>query len=241
MAQVGWTTSFHRLHTGDVEATQWEELATILGYVALSSVADRWRWTKLGSGDFTVSSARSIIDEYLLPRSNTPTRWSSLAPIKVNVLACRLAINKLATSVNLCNMGIDVPSILCGECNHGIESIDHLFFGFSLAIDLMVEVGRWWSLDIPTIGSFLSWQLWFESLNMSKAKKECLEVVFLTLWWHVWNFRNARLFAKKKPNRSLCMDSIVTYAFLWISDRCKKMNLNWVAWLQDPCLAISSM
>ncbi|GKE30281.1 hypothetical protein Tco_1445665 [Tanacetum coccineum] len=82
MAQVGWTTSFCRLPTGSVELAQWEELTAILGYVVLSSAADRWRWTKLGSGDFTVSSARSIIDEYLLPRSNTPTRWSSLAPIK---------------------------------------------------------------------------------------------------------------------------------------------------------------
>ncbi|GKD76258.1 RNA-directed DNA polymerase, eukaryota, reverse transcriptase zinc-binding domain protein [Tanacetum coccineum] len=188
MAQDGWNTSFRRVHTGDVEATQWEELATILGYVVLSSVADRWRWTKLGSGNFTVSSERSIIDEYLLPSANTSTRWSSLAPIKVNVLAWRLAINKIVTRVNLYNRGIEVSSILCGVCDHGIESNDHLFFGCSLAMDLMVEVGRWWSLNIPTIGSFLSWHLWFESLTVSKVKKECLDVVFLALWWHVWNF-----------------------------------------------------
>ncbi|PWA70767.1 RNA-directed DNA polymerase, eukaryota, Reverse transcriptase zinc-binding domain protein [Artemisia annua] len=240
MAQLGWTTSFRRLPRGGVEASQWEELAAILGSVVLSSAVDKWRWTKLGSGDFTVSSARSIIDEHILPSSNMQTRWSSLAPIKVNVLAWRLAINKLATKVNLYNRGLDVPSILCGVCDYGIESTDHLFFGCSLAVDLMVEVGRWWSLDIPTIGSFLGWHIWFESLSMPKAKKDCLEVVFFALWWHVWNFRNARLFAKKKPRKSLCMDNIVTYAFLWISGRCKKMNLNWVAWLQDLSLAISS-
>ncbi|GJS63194.1 RNA-directed DNA polymerase, eukaryota, reverse transcriptase zinc-binding domain protein [Tanacetum coccineum] len=153
MAQVGWTTSFLRLPKGGVEAAQWEELAAILGYVVMLSAADRWRWTKLGSGEFTVSSTRSIINKYLLPRSNTSTRWSLLAPIKLNILAWRLAINKLVTSVNLYNRGIDVPSILCGVCHHGIGSTYHIFFGCSLAMDLMVEVSPWWSLDIPTIGA----------------------------------------------------------------------------------------
>ncbi|PWA54584.1 Endonuclease/exonuclease/phosphatase [Artemisia annua] len=147
---------------------KWEEFAAILGYAVLSSVIDRWRWTKLGLGDFVVSSARSIIDEYILPSSNMQTRWSSLAPIKVNVLAWRLAINKLATKVHLYNRGRVVPSILCGVCDYGIESTDHLFFGCSLAVDLMLEVGRWWRLDIPTIGSFLSWHMLFESLRRKK-------------------------------------------------------------------------
>ncbi|PWA90636.1 RNA-directed DNA polymerase, eukaryota, Reverse transcriptase zinc-binding domain protein [Artemisia annua] len=51
MAQLGWTTSFRRLPRGGVEASQWEELAAILGSVVLSSAVDKWRWTKLGSVD----------------------------------------------------------------------------------------------------------------------------------------------------------------------------------------------
>ncbi|GKD43326.1 RNA-directed DNA polymerase, eukaryota, reverse transcriptase zinc-binding domain protein [Tanacetum coccineum] len=191
MSQAGWNSSFRRIHRGSIELSQWEELCGILGSVILSSAEDRWRWTKLGSSEFTVASARSFIDDYILPNTNTPTRWSPLVPIKVNVLAWRLASNKLAARVNLYNSGIEVNSILCGVCDKCMESTDHLFFGCELAKELMVEVGRW----------------------------DCLEVVFLTLWWHVWNFRNARLFAKKKPTRSLCMDSIVTYALLWINDR----------------------
>nr|GEW64905.1 RNA-directed DNA polymerase, eukaryota, reverse transcriptase zinc-binding domain protein [Tanacetum cinerariifolium] len=112
--------------------------------------------------------------------------------------------------------------MLCRVCDKGIESTDHLFCGCELAKELMVEVGSWWSLDIPSIDSFLNWQVWFESLNMSKVKKDCLEVVFLTLWWRVWNFRNASLFVKKNPKRSLCMDNIATYALLWINGKCKK-------------------
>nr|GEU89189.1 RNA-directed DNA polymerase, eukaryota [Tanacetum cinerariifolium] len=77
---------------------------------------------KTGLGNFTVSSARSIIDEYLLPSANTSTRWSSFAPIAVNILAWHLAINKIATRVNLYNKGIEVSSILCGVCGHASES-----------------------------------------------------------------------------------------------------------------------
>nr|GEX48624.1 RNA-directed DNA polymerase, eukaryota, reverse transcriptase zinc-binding domain protein [Tanacetum cinerariifolium] len=180
-----------------------------------------------------------ILGSAILSSAEDRWRWSPLVPIKVNILAWRLAINKLATRVNLYNRWIKVNSMLCEVCDTGIESTYHLFFGYELAKELMVEVGNWWSLDIPSIDSFLNLQVWFQSLNMSKVKRDRLEVVFLTLWWHVWNFRNASLFAKKKPKRSLRMDNIVDYALLWINGRCKKMNLNWISWLQNLSLAIS--
>nr|GEW79334.1 putative reverse transcriptase domain-containing protein [Tanacetum cinerariifolium] len=155
MSQAGWNSSFHRMHKGGFESSQWEELVGNLGSVVLSSAEDRWRWTKLVAGEFTVASARS-----------------PLVLIKVNVLAWRLAINKLATRVNLYNRGIVVKSMLCGVCDKGTESTDHLFFDCELANELMIEVGSLWSLDIPSTYSFLSWQLWFESLNMSKVQKD---------------------------------------------------------------------
>nr|GEW41770.1 RNA-directed DNA polymerase, eukaryota [Tanacetum cinerariifolium] len=165
-----------------------------------------------------------ILGSAILSSAEDRWRWSPLVPIKVNVLAWRLAINKLATRVNMYNRWIKVNSMLCEVCDTGIESTYHLFFGYELAKDLMVEVGNWWSLDIPSIDYFLNLQVWFQSLNMSKVKRDRLEVVFLTLWWHVWNFRNASLFAKKKPKRSLCMDNIVNYALLWINGRSRNQK-----------------
>ncbi|GJV48312.1 hypothetical protein Tco_1438524 [Tanacetum coccineum] len=114
MSQVGWNSSFRRIHRGGIESSQSEELVGILGSIILSSAKDRWRRTKLGSGEFTVALARSFIDDYTLPNTNIPTRWSPLVPIKANVLAWRLAINKLATRVNLYNRGIEVNLVLCG-------------------------------------------------------------------------------------------------------------------------------
>nr|GFC25290.1 RNA-directed DNA polymerase, eukaryota [Tanacetum cinerariifolium] len=100
---------------GGIELSHLEELVGILGSVILSSAKDRWRWTKLGSGEFTVALARSFRDDYTLPNTNISTRWSPLVPIKVNFLAWRLAINKLAMRVNLYNRGIEVNSVLCGD------------------------------------------------------------------------------------------------------------------------------
>ncbi|GJY85007.1 RNA-directed DNA polymerase, eukaryota, reverse transcriptase zinc-binding domain protein [Tanacetum coccineum] len=168
MSQPGWNSSFRRMHRGGIESSQWEDLVGILGSATLSSAEDMWRRTKLGSSESTVVSARSFIDDYILPNTNIPTRWSHMVPIKVNVLAWRLAINKIATRVNLYNRGIEVNSMLCGVCDKGIESTDHFFFCCELARELMIEVGNWWSLDIPSIDSFLNWQVWFDSLNMSK-------------------------------------------------------------------------
>nr|GEU54925.1 RNA-directed DNA polymerase, eukaryota [Tanacetum cinerariifolium] len=50
-----------------------------------------------GEGVFLVSSARRFIDEGLCVMDGSPSRWLKLIPIKVNILAWRLASNKLPT------------------------------------------------------------------------------------------------------------------------------------------------
>lgn len=110
--------SFRRHPRGGVESTQWEEMLELLDSVQLTSMVDRWAWTLHGTGSFTVSSARVFIDNKVLITDGEPTRWCKLIPIKVNIMAWRLSLNKLPTRMNLDARGIDVPSVLrliCGE------------------------------------------------------------------------------------------------------------------------------
>ncbi|GJT30911.1 gypsy type transposase [Tanacetum coccineum] len=131
-----FAVSFRRRPRGGIEESQFQELSSLLYSVALSSSSDRWSWTLNGHGDFSVKSAREEIDKHLLITSSSSTRWSKLLPIKLNVFAWRMLLDKLPTRINLSNRGLDVPCVLCPNCGNAVESRNHLFFGYLMALDL---------------------------------------------------------------------------------------------------------
>ncbi|GKA91149.1 hypothetical protein Tco_0813019 [Tanacetum coccineum] len=98
-----------RLHPrGGVESTQWEEMLELLNMINLSSMADRWACTLQGG---------------------EPIRWCNLIPIKINVMAWGLSLDKLPTRMNL-------------------DARD---------IDVYVLIARWWDLDVPRLNLYIQW------------------------------------------------------------------------------------
>nr|GEX16148.1 RNA-directed DNA polymerase, eukaryota, reverse transcriptase zinc-binding domain protein [Tanacetum cinerariifolium] len=55
--------------------------------VTLNNSNDKWSWSLVGSGDFSVSSVRKLIDNAILPKGISKTRWIKEVPIKINVHA----------------------------------------------------------------------------------------------------------------------------------------------------------
>nr|GEW59018.1 cysteine-rich receptor-like protein kinase [Tanacetum cinerariifolium] len=84
------THSFRRDPRGGVEQSQVEELAAMLHSVILNHSQDRWTRSLNKSGEYTVASARSLIDLRLLPKGDLKTRWIRYVPIKVNTLAWKV-------------------------------------------------------------------------------------------------------------------------------------------------------
>ncbi|GJX66847.1 hypothetical protein Tco_0302574 [Tanacetum coccineum] len=64
------------------------------GDVALKNQYPRLYALDLCSGEFSVKSVRNLIDDTLLPKSDVPTRWVKLIPIKVNILAWRIRLDR---------------------------------------------------------------------------------------------------------------------------------------------------
>ncbi|GKD40772.1 hypothetical protein Tco_1260979, partial [Tanacetum coccineum] len=50
--------------------------------ISLSPSNDRWAWLLGSSGEFSVHSARTFIDDILLPFVGDVTRWVKVVPIK---------------------------------------------------------------------------------------------------------------------------------------------------------------
>nr|GEX91450.1 RNA-directed DNA polymerase, eukaryota, reverse transcriptase zinc-binding domain protein [Tanacetum cinerariifolium] len=106
-------SSFRRPPRSGIKNSQFIELEQILLSISLSSVSDRWSWTLHGHGDFSVKSAREVIDKHVLVVSPSQNRWPNVLPIRLNVFSWRMMLDRLPTMSNLHNKGINITRILC--------------------------------------------------------------------------------------------------------------------------------
>nr|GEU55068.1 RNA-directed DNA polymerase, eukaryota [Tanacetum cinerariifolium] len=86
---------------GGIEEQQLKHLVALLDSVILCNSNDRWVNDLNGDGVFRVKDLRNLLDEFFLPMADVPTRWVKNIPIKVNIFAWRLALDRLPTRANL--------------------------------------------------------------------------------------------------------------------------------------------
>ncbi|GJU98501.1 RNA-directed DNA polymerase, eukaryota [Tanacetum coccineum] len=122
------TSSFRRFVRGGVESFQLDHLKVLLEPVILSNMEDRW-------GKTNSDGVKSV-------------------PIKVNVFAWKLFLDRLPTRLNLARRNVYVPSLDCPLCDQGEEDTSHLFFGCSAAKEVMKLICRWWDLDYQLVESY---------------------------------------------------------------------------------------
>ncbi|GJT74443.1 RNA-directed DNA polymerase, eukaryota [Tanacetum coccineum] len=213
-------SSFRRHVRGGVETQQLENIQDLVRSKVLSNVDDRWAWDLNGGGDFCVKDARDLVDEVLLPKENVATRWIKTIPIKVNVFAWKLHLDRLPTRSNLLKRGIQVQSSLCPICNVLQEDTSHLFFSCDVALAISRLICRWWNVSWSPVDSYSGWLEWFNSIRLGSKLKGILEGVFYVSWWCLWNFRNQLLFASKKPRKETLFDDVVSRSFIWSNSRC---------------------
>ncbi|GJU86215.1 hypothetical protein Tco_1293761 [Tanacetum coccineum] len=93
--------SFRRPVRGGIEAQQLAHLQNLVGTSILSNSDDRWVCNLNGDGSFQVKNIRCLLDEYFLPNDPVATRWVKFIPIKINVFAWRVYLDRLPTRLNL--------------------------------------------------------------------------------------------------------------------------------------------
>lgn len=168
-------------------------------------------------------------------RKITWIKWVKYVPIKINVFAWKVFIDRLPTRSNSQHRGVQVLDSLCPICSSTQEDSSHLFFSCSLVTDVVRLVCRWWNLSWSPLGSYSDWLIWFNSIRLSSKVKGLLEGVFSVSWWSVWIFRNQLLFSTQVPRKDVIFDDIVSRSFTWCHSRCNRI-FSWDSWLQHPYL-----
>ncbi|GJZ90557.1 RNA-directed DNA polymerase, eukaryota [Tanacetum coccineum] len=216
------SASFRRSVRGGAEASQLDLLQEVIQNVILSNIDDRWTWDLNGDGVFRVRDVRVHLDDFFLPKADTPTRWFKFVPIKVNIFAWKLYLDRLPTRDNLLHRGVFVPNSVCPICTSAQEDCSHLFFKCCLVTNIVRRICRWWNIDWSPLGSYIEWLSWFKAIRLNSFLKSILEGVFYTAWWSIWFFRNQVLFSSQNPRKDVLFDDIVSRTFLWCHSRCNR-------------------
>ncbi|GKA96144.1 RNA-directed DNA polymerase, eukaryota, partial [Tanacetum coccineum] len=236
--QFSVTSSLRRSVRGGVESSQLALLQTYIEGTLLSNMEDRWVWDLNGEGVFRVKDVRILLDECFLPKAPTATRWVKYVPIKINVFAWKVFLDRLPTRSNLQHRGVLVSDLLCPLCSSAQEDSSHLFFSCRLATDIVRLVYRWWNLSWTPLGSYADWLNWFNSIRLSSKVKDLLEGVLYITWWSVWMFRNQLLFSSKAPRKDVIFDDIVSRSFTWCLSRNGNMKPPFYASTALPALLV---
>ncbi|GKA27525.1 RNA-directed DNA polymerase, eukaryota [Tanacetum coccineum] len=169
--------SFRRPVRGGIEAQQLAHLQNLVGTSILSNSDDRWVCNLNGDGSFQVKNIRCLLDEYFLPNDPVATRWVKFIPIKINVFAWRVYLDRLPTRLNLNRRNIQVLDQSCPVCKDAAEEVSHLFFSCPLAVDVHRLICRWWNLTWSPLSSYEEWLSWFKDIRLGSILKCMLEVV----------------------------------------------------------------
>ncbi|GKE71474.1 RNA-directed DNA polymerase, eukaryota [Tanacetum coccineum] len=229
-----FSSTLRRNPRGGAEKSQFDQMCRNLADVILPHSRDRWVWNLDSNGEFSVKSARDFIDDKMLPKDGIATRWIKYIPIKINIFAWRVYLDKLPTRVNISLCGIDIPNIMCPICNSSVESSAHLFFSCNLAKDMFKKVTRWWNLEYVDIHSYGEWLEWLKSLKVHTRLKDIFEAICYVLWWFIWKHHNQTVFGGKKQRLETFFDDIVLLSFTWCNSR-SNLKLNWSTWMKNPC------
>ncbi|KAD5960817.1 hypothetical protein E3N88_12289 [Mikania micrantha] len=119
-----------------IEAHQWEKCLEMIAGTHQRPGKDTWSWLPDKSGNFSVSSMRSILQKSSSGSQLLAHDWLRWLPIKINIFRWRLVRNRLPTMKNLAVRGVLGSNHLCHLCKTLEEDLDHLLLSCEFANQL---------------------------------------------------------------------------------------------------------
>ncbi|XP_071738627.1 uncharacterized protein [Rutidosis leptorrhynchoides] len=224
--------------------TELAGLSELLAHVKLDrTVPDSWAWLLSDSHRFSVKELSGIIDHaFLLSHHYFPeTLRNSLVPKKLEIFVCRLILKRIPVQVELDKKGIDLHSMRCPICDDDLESIEHTFLFCSNAMDIWSRVYNWWG-----IGNFSNFGIneILRGNTSNVATSNFGGKIWQAIEWicvyYIWKIRNDKVFHGKTWSIPVALSEIQIKSFEWVGHRAKKKKFDWLTWLNDPRIYLTS-
>nr|GEY23270.1 RNA-directed DNA polymerase, eukaryota [Tanacetum cinerariifolium] len=95
--QASMVDTFRRPPRGGAEKEQLDFLLSRIDGLILINIPDRWVWSLEATCEFSLKLIRQVICDSILSKEEVTTRWVKVMPIKINVFAWRVRLDKLRT------------------------------------------------------------------------------------------------------------------------------------------------
>ncbi|XP_021980661.1 uncharacterized protein LOC110876808 [Helianthus annuus] len=187
-----WAWDWLRNPASVSEWVQTGSLLTVLHQTQISDSKDQWNFENSEGVPFSVKDVRKqLVDQTTLQSFVQPFDWNNWAALKVNFLAWRALMGKVASKVGLIERGVSIPNNMCDRCGIGIEDVDHLFASCLFARSIWWNIFAWIRVPFPLAASSLAaiFEYIKHSPGSSKWRKTVLLVILATVW-RIWMARN---------------------------------------------------
>ena len=169
---------------------------------------------------------------------DVPNFWSSLVPLKVNILVWRMMVNALPTKVNLQRRGILLTSIECGLCHSREEDLDHCLFRCNKLDPLWRKVWAWCDLSGARTDSVISFKNMLLTHASHRIRNELVHAIIMATVWLIWNRRNRVVHSPQEDANKILQEdlfpAVQILANLWIFYRNPELKGFWQQWAPLP-------
>jgi hypothetical protein len=164
------------------------------------SAQDELEWALDKSKNFTTKSLYRFLNHRGVIIANSKNMWKTKLPLKVKIFVWQLSNNKLQEAVSLKKRGWK-GDIHCCLCEGGVENVDLIFFGCSIAqfVWCCICTSLGWSKS-PTSWSDLQGG-WSSSGQNFPCRLQMF--MFAGLAWGMWRSRNKMAIEKKVSSNPL--------------------------------------
>ncbi|KAJ9557133.1 LOW QUALITY PROTEIN: hypothetical protein OSB04_011747 [Centaurea solstitialis] len=144
-------------------------------------------------------------ERFLFTGGNS-TRWNSYVPIKLNILFWMISLDCIPTKEDFGSRELFL--ILCFV--HRVpETAEHVFAGCKGIDGIWPLIAKWWTFWLLILAWWICSLSGRRNILFSTATWKYFDVVIITNFWEIWNFRNAQIFGTVKPRKTCIFDDII--------------------------------
>ncbi|XP_071687813.1 uncharacterized protein [Rutidosis leptorrhynchoides] len=208
----------------------------IAGTVFKSEGSDSWVWRLSTGGRWSTKLLSSLILHHSRNQNNSlpETQRNSLVPSKVALFIWRASKGRIPCRVELDKRGLDLDSVRCPICDDNIETVEHSLISCKRAREIWEFIYKWWQFGSPDNlnldAAFKGNGFAFKS-NFGKTLWQAVEWV---TGYTIWKHRNESVFNRNKMCSAVIVSEIQVLSHLWISNRVKGFEIEWLRWLLNP-------